>query len=418
MINGASAGAAGIEPFPDPPKGSPDGIRSAARSLRLAAEDLQSSHGTLTMAAGELGSWEGQAAVAYHACVEGLGKVIHGGVASLHAVAAVVSHYASSLEHAQSGIRRLRPLYDDAVRRARHEQGVVDGLAGSMPGATKSERKTLTGLITGAASSAQGDIDEANGYARHAQRLLDDFHREANADAGKLAPFEMQLFGGTIGQPIGTPGPGFGIGANDGSFPTMLAPLNGVIPVTLPQPKAHGESVFGQIMSGVQSISGIVTTVSGACSALLFWNGIGEGCGVVGGISSGIGASAGLAKAISGDGSVGSAAVGTVEALPGVASYRLARGGEDLVIAGEGFGKPAVATAGYTKKAVAGVLDGLGGTASSRGIADIGQGGGGDGHVSAGALDQATGRGIAAELAQIEQILAGPGVLGVASHDG
>jgi hypothetical protein len=171
--------------------------------------------------------------------------------------------------------------------------------------------------------------------------------------------------------------------------------------------------VFGQIMDGVQTVTGLVSTVSGACSALLFWNGIGEGCGVVGGISSGIGAGAGIAKTIAGDGSIGSAAVGTVEALPGLGSAKLAHDGTLLAKLGEETSNPVLVNAGQTKLAVGGIIDGLGGTASSRGIVE--SSGGEPQHVSAKTVNQSAGRGIESELGELEGILAGGGDLGAAA---
>jgi uncharacterized protein YukE len=409
IIGGGASPVAGIEPFPQPPKGSPGEIRAAAQSLRVAAEDLQSAHGTLGMAAGLLGSWEGQAAAAYHGCVQGLAKVIHGGVSSLHAVIGVVRGYASALDQAQSGIKRLEPAYNDAVRRARLQAGVLAGLNAAMPSATKAERRRLVGLATGAESRAQGAVDEANGYARHATRLLQDFQREAGRQSTRLAPFDMQLYGGRLGAPIGAPGPNFGAGTVDNGFANALAPFSGVIPVQLAGP--HGPSLFARLMDGVQSISGVVTTVSGACSALLFWNGVGEGCGVVGGISSGIGGAAAVAKTIAGDGSVGSAAVGVAEAAPGLGSFKLGKDGAALIKAGEASGQPALVNAGQTKRALGGIIDGVGGTASSRSLGELANGAE-PAHVSAGTIDRAAGQGIANELGQIETILAGPGVLG------
>jgi uncharacterized protein YukE len=409
MINdGAPSLAAGIEPFPDPPKGSPGEIAGAARSLRLAAEDLQAAHGTLAMAAGMLGSWQGRAATAYHGCVEALARVIHGGVAGLHAASSTVSHYGTSLDHAQTGMRRLRPPYDDAVRRAQREAGLLGGLDASLPNASKTGRGRMIGLISDATGAAEHAVFEANGYARAARRLREDFDTEALRDAGALEPFEMALFGGQLGRPVGTPGPGFGLGGVNGDPASVLAPFSGVIPLRLPTP--HGPSVFSQIMDGVQVVTGLVSTASGACSALLFWNGIGEGCGVVGGISSGIGAGAGVAKTIAGDGSVGSGAAGVVEALPGLGSAKLAHDGGLLVSLGEKLDNPVLVNQGHTKLAVGGVIDGLGGTASSRSIVE--PHGGGPSHISAGTIDQAAGRGIAAELGQLETILAGAGALG------
>jgi uncharacterized protein YukE len=408
ISGGAPSVAAGIVPFPDPPRGSPGEISGAARGLRAAAEDLQAAHGTLGMAAGMLGSWQGRAANAYHGCVQGLARVIHGGVGGLHAAAASVSHYGAALDRAQSGMRRLRPLYDDAVRRAEREAALVAGLDVAMPNATKSERPRVLGLISGATRGAEQAVFEANGYARAAQRLHDDFQREATRDGAALAPFEMSLYGGQLGRPLGAPGPGFGLGGVNGDPASALEPMSGVVPLQFPAP--HGPSVFGEILDGVQAISGVVSTVSGACSALLFWNGVGEGCGVVGGISSGIGAGAGVAKSIGGDGSLGSGVEGVVEALPGLGSAKLAHDGGLLVKLGHDTSNPVLVNAGHTKTALGGVLDGLGGTASSRSILE--SSGGEPSRVSAGTVDQAAGRGIAAELGQLENILAGPGELG------
>ena len=221
------------------------------------------------------------------------------------------------------------------------------------------------------------------------------------------SPSTCRCSAASSGARSGPPDPVSGLGGVNGDPMSALGPLSGVVPLVFPTP--HGPSVFGQIMDGVQTVSGLVSTVSGACSALLFWNGIGEGCGVVGGISSGIGAGAGAAKTIAGDGSLGSGVEGVVEALPGLGSAKLAHDGGLLVKLGHETSNPVLVTTGHTKTALGGVVDGLGGTASSRTVVE--SSGGEPPHVTAGTIDQSAGRGIAAELGQLENILAGSGPL-------
>ena len=69
------------------------------------------------------------------------------------------------------------------------------------------------------------------------------------------------------------------------------------------------------------------------------------------------------------DGSIGSAAVGVVEAAPGLGSYRLGRSGAEAVHAGTIAHDPAAITAGQTRRRSAASSTVSGGTASSRGWA-------------------------------------------------
>jgi uncharacterized protein YukE len=235
----AGGGAGGAMPFPDPPKGDPGAISGCASVLQRAAGDLDHAEAGLHGANGSLqADWQGFAAQAYHAASSGLAAVTRGGAQTFRECASAVSRYGSDLDHVQSELRGLKRLYEDALRR----QAAADGLAGrlqtALGSATKqSEISTLGTQIGNAQQQALDAVTEANGHARRAQNLVNDFKRKAQ---GYAAALSGQALGhpGPLGSPFsapGMPGAGFGIPNPGGLFPGVnpdgLDPYRGVIPV-------------------------------------------------------------------------------------------------------------------------------------------------------------------------------------------
>jgi uncharacterized protein YukE len=232
-------GAGGAVPFPDPPKGDPGAIDGCANTLKRAAGELEHAETGLHGANGSLQSdWQGFAAQAYHAASTGLAAVARGGAETFRECASAVSRYGADLDHVQSELRGLKQLYDDALRR----QAAANGLAGKLQtalGATTkpSEVSKLGTQIGNAQQQALDAGNEANGYARRAQDLVNGFKGKAQGYAATLSgqqPGHLGPLGSPFSAP-GTPGPGFGIPDPGGLFggvnPDGLDPYRGVIPV-------------------------------------------------------------------------------------------------------------------------------------------------------------------------------------------
>ena len=81
--------------------------------------------------------WQGYAAAAYHSSSQGLAAVASGGAETFRRCAHAVSGYATALDHAQSEIRRLRTLYDDALRRQTAATNLAGWLVGTITPHTK-----------------------------------------------------------------------------------------------------------------------------------------------------------------------------------------------------------------------------------------------------------------------------------------
>lgn len=242
MINGGCASAAGGAGFPDPPKGSPGAITASAHTLSSAADELEHAHGGLLGANAALESdWQGYAAAAYHASSSALASVAQGGISEFRQCAQAVSSYATALDHAQSEIRRLKTLYEDAKRR----QGAAGMLAGSLGNALGSathpaDVTRLSAQITAAERQATDAGTEADGYARLATTALDQFKQEAFRYVAVLDGLRPGTSGGPFGSPFagtGNPGSGFGSPFSGPMLslspftPGALAPYSGVIPV-------------------------------------------------------------------------------------------------------------------------------------------------------------------------------------------
>lgn len=246
MINQASAGA-GPAAFPDPPKGSPGEISAAARTLTSAADDLEHADGGLRNASAALESdWQGYAAAAYHSSSQALAGVAQGGAGTFRECAHAVSGYAAALDHAQSEIRRLRTLYDDAL----HRQAAATSLAGRLVGAitphTKpAEATRLQTQVTTSENQATDAGIEATGYARQATTVLNEFKQKSTGYEAVLNGGQPGHPGGPFGSPFsptGHPGPGFG------------APFNNF---TLPG-SGTNPGVAGMVPGGLNAYSGVL----------------------------------------------------------------------------------------------------------------------------------------------------------------
>lgn len=240
-------GGGGAMPFPDPPKGDPGAIAGAARTLHTAADDLVSAHGGLRGASAQLESdWQGYAANAYHAAAGGLTSVATAAAQEFRDCAAAVAAYGTALDHAQQEMKRLRHLYDEALKRQAAALKLAQHLAGSITPHTKPAEVTRTNTQIGNCDTQAGDaVSEANGYARRATQVKSDFHQSAGRQQQVLDGARPGHAHGPLGSPFsptGHPGPGFGApftnfnlpGASPGPSgftPGGLDAYNGVIPV-------------------------------------------------------------------------------------------------------------------------------------------------------------------------------------------
>jgi len=248
MIIGGDPGGGGpgSAAFPAAPQGSPGGIAAAARTLSQAGDELDRAEGGLHGASSMLASdWQGYAAAAYHSSSDGLASVARAGAETFRECAQAVSGYGRALDHAQSEIRRLRVLYDEAKSHQTAASGLASRLEGALLAATKqSEVTRLDTQIKTATGQGQDAGHEADGYALQASHVLTEFRAAEARYAAVLsgdrpgspgAPFAFPFSGG------GSPGPGFGVPFNAfgplgaGSFvPGGLNAYNGVIPVGNP----------------------------------------------------------------------------------------------------------------------------------------------------------------------------------------
>jgi uncharacterized protein YukE len=239
IAGGAGGGGSGNASFPDPPKGDPGGITSAARSLRNAADDLEHAEGGLHGANAELeADWQGYAANAYHSSSSTLAQVARGASETFRDCAHAVSGYATALDHCQSEIKRLRHAWKAAKHRQAANEALALKLSTSVTATTKPHDATR---INTQATTASGQADdagtEADQYAQKATTALNDFHHKASSYQRTLDGYAPGQAPGPFGAPFtapGTPGRTFGLPSNGFPLPadpSALTPYNGVIPV-------------------------------------------------------------------------------------------------------------------------------------------------------------------------------------------
>ena len=324
--------AGGHRAVPGPTQGSPGEIRSAAASLRLAAEDLQTAHGTLgdgRRHARQLGG-PGRA---------GLPRVRQGWPRSCTAEWPACTPWPRSCctTPRRSTARSRASAPAPALRRRRApgastRPGLVTAWPDALPKASKSERGRLIGLIIGAARAAQTDVTRptVTPGTRSACSRTSTARRAPmrRARAVRHAAVRRQL-----GQPDRSPRPRLRAGSSRWLQSSVLAPFSGVIPLHAAPAQGpvgvrpdHGRRAAGQRDGDDGRAAHARRCCSGTASARAAASSAG---------SRAASGRAGVAKTIAGDGSVGSAAVGTVEALPGAGLLQAAHEGEALVNAGE-----------------------------------------------------------------------------------
>jgi len=234
--------------FPEPPEGSPGGVRSAARSIGEAGRSFEAVAQGINAASGAIAAdWQGWAAGSYMSCARGLATAISTGTDTFDACEEAISAYADALERAQDEIKRLRGLWIEAKEREAAAADLASSLAGQIPGAKPSEVGGLESQITSANADEAAAGDDAASLVRRAYEVLDEFEREAEAQEGVLSgesqnPFDggLGMFGGGVG--TGLLGPGFGIP------PGGLGLFGGVISVEHPTNRAAkgpGEWILG-----------------------------------------------------------------------------------------------------------------------------------------------------------------------------
>lgn len=220
--------------FPEPPKGEPGGIRSAARQLDRAHDRLHEvAVGLHAGVEGMAQDWNGDAAGRYRLATQGLARAARAAAGTFADCSACVGKYADALEKAQDGLEHLRTQYDAAKQRAADAaaSAMTIGAAMAMPDAPDHLAADLTRAQT-AESDADGDADR---ILQRAQQVLDDFHdaerdtiatltgRDAPGAGGLAAPF-----GGGVAPARGVGNafaPGFGVPLGG------LDPFNGLIRV-------------------------------------------------------------------------------------------------------------------------------------------------------------------------------------------
>jgi uncharacterized protein YukE len=235
--------------FPEPPKGSPGGVRGAARAIGKAGAQLESVGQGLRGASGALAAdWEGWAAGSYQACVTGLGGPLRVGADQFAECEAAISDYADTLERAQEEIKRLHALWVDAKSREASALSQYNALSMQLASAKPKEVAGIQDSLGDASSAAGSAGTEAAQLVQKAQEELERFEEESERQANVLNgsdPF-------TSGSLSLGPGAGlFGGAASALSFgvpPNGLGHLNGTITVQHPirtVAKGPGEWLLG-----------------------------------------------------------------------------------------------------------------------------------------------------------------------------
>ncbi len=236
---GTGGGGTGNAPFPDPPKGDPAGLTSAARSLGNAADDLENAEGGLHGANAELeADWQGYAANAYHSSSSTLAHVARGASETFRECAHAVSGYAAALDQCQSEIKRLRHAWEKAKQRQAANDALALKLVNSITPTTKPDDATRinTQVTTATGQATDAGID-ADHYALRANHALTEFKHKASTYQTTLEGYSPGEAPGPFGAPFtapGTPGRTFGLPSDGFPLPGdahSLDPYNGVIPV-------------------------------------------------------------------------------------------------------------------------------------------------------------------------------------------
>jgi uncharacterized protein YukE len=226
--------------FPEPPNGSPGGVRGAARAIGRAGEALADVGSGLKGASGALAAdWNGWAAGSYQSCVQGLAGPLRIGMDQFQACEKAIMSYADALEHAQDEIKRLHGLWVAAKEREAAALSQVNALSTQLATAKPKEVDGIQSDLSAASTAASGAGGEAAQLVIKANGVLEEFKSEAAAQADVLSgsnPFTP----GTL-----LLGPGAGLFGGTGSALTFgvpaggLDPLRGVITVQHPKEDYH-----------------------------------------------------------------------------------------------------------------------------------------------------------------------------------
>jgi uncharacterized protein YukE len=201
--------------FPEAPKGSPGGIRSAARSIGQVGDALEDVGQGVVAASGAIeADWQGWAASSYLACAHGLIPPIRSGVEAFRSCEKAISSYAGLLEHTQDELQRLHGLWVEAKQREAAANASAAMLAGQLAAAKPDEMAAIGDRLTIASNDAGDAADEATRLVNRANEVLGDFEQEARSYAGALEnPDSIFGLGGPFtGGPLAG-SPGFGIPA-------------------------------------------------------------------------------------------------------------------------------------------------------------------------------------------------------------
>lgn len=220
-------GGAGGDGFPESPKGSPDGIHAAARSLTTAGRDLEAVGTGLLGATGALeADWNGDAAGRYRVAAQGLTSVAKAAQQTFEDCARAVDDYADALDHAQREMARLKIAYDDAKSREATAEGQAAQLAGQLLTADVHAVSGLESQIAHATGDAQNAVGDARHIANRAQHVLDEFRRQESRANGVLSGQHVPHGGGLAGAFGGSLGPAPGVGS--GLAPGFGVPIGGL----------------------------------------------------------------------------------------------------------------------------------------------------------------------------------------------
>jgi uncharacterized protein YukE len=146
--------------FPEPPNGSPGGVRSAARSIGRAGESLADVGSGLKGASGALAAdWHGWAAQSYQSCVTGLAGPVRNGVSQFQACEQAIMTFADALQTAQDEIKTLHGQWVAAKQREAAALSQVNALSTQLATAKPKEVDGIQSDL----SAATGAADTAGG---------------------------------------------------------------------------------------------------------------------------------------------------------------------------------------------------------------------------------------------------------------
>jgi hypothetical protein len=362
--------------------GDPDALFAAAGWHQNVADGLTAHAGTIRAAAGSASAfWQGEAASAYQSLSSVMAFGFETTAAKSADAATIYRRLAAEVERCQqegrAALRQAQHWCDQVItdnQRVTTAQGEVttalqdvDNAQQELTSAASSPDANVNARVPGAQAAlgaAQDRLHLAQGQLRTAQHDLDHANQElARWDRrGEQAFQEAERAVAMVtGLPLSIdppPMPGLVTGP--------VSPLTQRPPAGLAHPGGGG--FWHDVLGAIQDGATVVAAGGGICAATMFWNGIGEVCGVASGAASGVSALDGVAQAATGNGSVGAAALDTVGAVGSAGSLKLGEVGAGLIEDGKGVSGSAgavIKNRGATYKAVGGVLSGTGGTASA-----------------------------------------------------